>query len=106
MRIIGRPISRKRIRTGKNEAMMFLSLDDRTAAFEVVIFPDCYRRVAPVAMSRGPMLVAGRVADESGVCTVICERLEAVRTERAATVLPAGGPDGGAVFSRFGAVGG
>lgn len=106
VRIIGRPISRKRIRTGKNEAMMFLSLDDRTAAFEVVIFPNCYRRVAPLAMSRGPMLVTGRVADESGVCTVICERLEPVGKGEAAPLQSAGGPDGGAVFSRFGAVGG
>jgi len=105
VRIIGRPISRKRIRTGKKEAMMFLSLDDRTAAFEVVIFPNCYRRVATLAMSREPMLVVGRVADESGVCTIVCERLEAVREKRTATVLPPGCSDDGAVFSRFGAAG-
>ncbi len=106
VRLIGRPISRKRIRTARHGAMMFLSMDDRTAAFEVVIFPDCYRRVAPLAMSREPLLVTGRVADESGVCTIVCERLEPVEKGRAALVQPPDGPDIGAVFSRFGGAGG
>jgi len=76
--LIGRPISRKRIHTEKHGAMMFLSLDDMTAAFEVVIFPDCYRRYAPVAMGPGPFLISGRVTEDAGVFTIVCERIERV----------------------------
>ena len=93
VRIAGRPISRKRIRTSDNGAMMFLSLDDLTGTFEVVIFPDCYRRCGALAVSGGPYLVTGRVKGEYGVFTLICERLEqlgepAESTRHARVALP------------------
>ena len=74
VRIVGRPISRKRIRTGKG-AMMFLSLDDRSAAFEVVIFADCYKRYATAARGEGPFVVVARVQEEHGVFTLVCEEI-------------------------------
>jgi DNA polymerase III alpha subunit len=75
VRLIGRSISRKRIMTDRG-AMMFLSLDDLTAPFEVVIFADCYKRYAAVATGPGPFLVTGKVHDEHGVCTLVCEKLQ------------------------------
>jgi len=78
VRIIGRAISRKRIRTSKNQSMMFLSLDDPGATFEVVIFPDCYRRYGAVAIGPGPFLVTGRVVREYGVATIVADKLERV----------------------------
>ena len=74
VQLIGRPISRKRIMTDKG-AMMFLSLDDLTAPFEVVIFADCYKRYAAVAMGPGPFLVSAKVQNEHGVFTLVCDRL-------------------------------
>ncbi|MEA2062504.1 MAG: DNA polymerase III subunit alpha, partial [Gemmatimonadota bacterium] len=76
VRIIGRPIARKRIRTSKNQSMMFLSLDDPGGTFEVVIFPGCYRRYAIVAIRPGPLLVTGKVVSEYGVFTIVADRLE------------------------------
>jgi len=76
VRIAGRPISRKRIDTGKRGGMMFLSLDDLTGPFEVVIFPECYRRCGALALGEGPFIITGRVAGEYGVFTVICEKIE------------------------------
>jgi len=83
VRIAGRPISRKRIATGKSGAMMFLSLDDLTGAFEVVIFPGCYRRYAALALGQGPFIITGRVTGEYGVYTVICEKIELLRRNAA-----------------------
>jgi len=83
VRIAGRPISRKRIATGKSGAVMFLSLDDLTGAFEVVIFPGCYRRYAALALGQGPFIITGRVAGEYGVFTVICEKIELLRRNAA-----------------------
>lgn len=79
IRIVGRPISRKRIMTGKG-AMMFLSLDDTSAPFEVAIFADCYRHCAGVAMGPGPFLVTAKVKKEHGVHTLVCERLQRLET--------------------------
>ncbi len=75
VRLLGRPIAWKRIRTGSG-AMMFLSLDDPTAAFEVVIFPRCYKQCGALALGPGPFLVSGRASEEYGVVTVTAERLE------------------------------
>jgi DNA polymerase III alpha subunit len=83
VRIIGRVIARKRIRTSKNQSMMFLSLDDPGGTFEVVIFPDCYRKYSPVAIGPGPFLVTGRLMQEHGVLTIVADKLEQVRCEEA-----------------------
>jgi len=79
VRLAGRPIAHKRIMTNRSGAMMFLSLDDLAGAFEVVIFPDSYRRCGAVALGEGPFLVTGRVTGEYGVFTVICENLEELK---------------------------
>ncbi|MBN2288771.1 MAG: DNA polymerase III subunit alpha, partial [Candidatus Glassbacteria bacterium] len=78
VRIVGRPIARKRIRTSKNQSMMFLSLDDTGGTFEVVVFPDCYGKYGAVAVGPGPFLVTGRVAEEHGVTTVVADKIETV----------------------------
>ena len=96
VRIVGRPISHKRIATKKSGAMMFLSLDDFTGLFEVVIFPDCYRRYGALALGEGPFIITGRVAGEYGVFTVICEKIELLRDQRTLSVQPRGADQGGA----------
>jgi DNA polymerase III alpha subunit len=94
VRIVGRPIAHKRIATEKSGAMMFLSLDDLTGPFEVVIFPDCYRRYGALALSEGPFIVTGRVTGEYGVFTVICERIELLRHQVALQARPKGAEQG------------
>ncbi len=89
VRVLGRPIACKRIRTDSG-AMMFLSLDDPAAAFEVVIFPRCYRKCGALALGPGPFLVSGRVNEEYGVVTVVAERLERFDPQSAAQRRPDG----------------
>ncbi|MEA1997242.1 MAG: DNA polymerase III subunit alpha, partial [Gemmatimonadota bacterium] len=85
VRLAGRPIAGKRIETSGKGAMMFLSMDDPAGTFEVVMFPDCYRRCAARALGPGPFLVTGRVAGEYGAWNIVCEKLDELGTSAAET---------------------
>jgi DNA polymerase III alpha subunit len=63
-------ITAKRTRTSKNELMKFLTLEDATASYEVILFPGIYRRFGHVLYSRGPFNVKGRVEIDSHCCTL------------------------------------
>ncbi len=75
VRLAGWPIAYKRVTTKKGEVMKFLSLEDLSGTFEVVLFPDAYRRYALVTVSPGPFLVEGRVQEEQGVPTLVADRV-------------------------------
>lgn len=77
--MLGWAISHKRIKTRKtNEYMKFLSLEDLTGTFEVTLFPKTYKKYAVQTLSKGPYLVEGRIEDDSGVLSLVAERLEVV----------------------------
>lgn len=75
VRMVGWYMTSKRIRTKKGDIMKFLSLEDLTGTFEVVIFPRVYYRVAELTMSMGPYLVEGRI-DESDPTNLVVENLQ------------------------------
>ena len=50
--------------------MQFLTLDDEEGIFEVVLFPDVYRKVRFLLDGPGPYIVEGRVEDQYGAVTV------------------------------------
>lgn len=75
VKMIGWYMASKRITTKKGDAMKFLSLEDMTGTFEVVLFPGVYARVAEKTMSMGPYLVEGRV-DVEGVNNIVADKLE------------------------------
>jgi DNA polymerase III alpha subunit len=60
VKMIGWYMTSKRIKTKQGEIMKFLSLEDLTGTFEVVIFPKVYY-FAELTLSMGPYLVTGRV---------------------------------------------
>jgi len=79
VRMLGWAISHKKIRTKKSkEYMKFLSLEDRTGTFEVTLFPETYKKFATRTMSHGPYLVEGRIEDDSGVLSLVADRLAVV----------------------------
>ena len=79
VKMLGWAISHKRIKTKKtNEYMKFLSLEDLTGTFEVTLFPKAYKRMAVKTRDRGPYLVKGKIEDDSGVLSLVCEELESV----------------------------
>ncbi len=63
-------VSSKRTRTVKNEFMKFLMLEDRTATFEVTLFPKVYRQFGLLLRDCGPYIVRGRV-EQDGLCYTV-----------------------------------
>ena len=58
-------VSTKQTRTVKNGIMKFMTLEDATALFEVVLFPKIYKRFGPLLYDRGPYIVKGRVKKQN-----------------------------------------
>lgn len=75
VKMIGWYMTSKRIRTRKGEIMKFLSLEDLTGTFEVVIFPKVYNIYAGLTASMGPYLVDGKI-DMNDENNLIAEKIE------------------------------
>lgn len=75
VKMIGWYMTSKRIRTRKGEIMKFLSLEDLTGTFEVVIFPKVYNVYAGLTASMGPYLVDGKI-DMNDENNLIAEKIE------------------------------
>ena len=73
--LIGWQVTRKRLRTRKDEPMVFITFEDTFGLYETVIFPREYRRFAPQTMSAGPFVVIGDVTEEYGALTVTVKDL-------------------------------
>ena len=68
--LVGWMITAKRTRTGKQELMKFMTLEDPTACFEVTLFPKIYRQFGALIHDRGPFIVRGRVEQDGRCCTL------------------------------------
>lgn len=80
IKMIGWYMSSKRIRTKKGDIMKFISLEDLTGAYEAVIFPRVYSRVAEKTLSMGPYIVEGRI-DVENSNNIIVENLDILSHE-------------------------
>ena len=79
--LVGSPVAGRTARTrGEGRAMKFLTLEDETGLFEVVLFPDCYQRCGRRLARPGPYHIRGRVRVEDGAAVVICRDI--VLTDR------------------------
>jgi len=56
--------------------MSFLSLEDETALYETVIFPQVYDRYNRLLFDQRPLLVYGRVTNDEGALSVEVSRIE------------------------------
>jgi DNA polymerase III alpha subunit len=88
VRLLGWLIASKNIDTREGAFMAFLSLEDLSGTFEVVLFPAVYQRCGALLRDRGPYLVAGRVAEENGCHTVIAEWIRRIRAEESPPIAP------------------
>jgi DNA-directed DNA polymerase III PolC len=76
VRMAGWMIAARRIRTRRGDRYMkFMSMEDKTGTFEVTLFPNSYRRLAPKTMGQGPYVFEGTVDDHFGVCSLNCKNL-------------------------------
>ncbi len=80
VQFVGRPVTERLTRTsGDGRLMKFLTLEDETGLFEVVLFPDCYARYGRHLSEPGPFYVRGEVQVKDGAATVICRSLSSLR---------------------------
>ncbi|HTR20242.1 MAG TPA: DNA polymerase III subunit alpha, partial [Gemmatimonadales bacterium] len=73
---VGMLTTAKPVHTIKDEPMEFVTFDDGVALIETVIFPDVYRRVAPLLFGTGPYLFRGKVEESYGAITLTVTALE------------------------------
>ncbi|HUP01814.1 MAG TPA: DNA polymerase III subunit alpha [Gemmatimonadota bacterium] len=74
--LVGFLTTTKRVRTKRAEPMMFLTLEDETDIYDVVLFPRVYQRYGSRLTDRGPYVVTGRIEDDPHPSSVTAERLE------------------------------
>jgi DNA-directed DNA polymerase III PolC len=67
---LGWLVATRRTRTRDGQPMRFLTLEDESGTFEVVFFPDAYRRLGARLGGDGPYLVRGRVESQMGAVTL------------------------------------
>jgi error-prone DNA polymerase len=68
--LVGWQVTQKSMLTKRGEPMMFLSFEDTSAAYETVLFPRAYKRLAPYTLTPGPYILQGVVMHEHGNCVL------------------------------------
>lgn len=76
VKLIGWPVTQKEVWTKDGLTMSFLSLEDETALYETVIFPNVYEKYGRLLFDQRPLLVYGRVCDDMGAMFVEARRIE------------------------------
>jgi DNA polymerase-3 subunit alpha/error-prone DNA polymerase len=76
VKMIGWPIAQKDVWTKDGLTMSFLSLEDETALYETVIFPQVYEKYNRLLFDQRPLLVYGRVCDDMGAVSFEVQRIE------------------------------
>ena len=81
--MVGWPVTQKDVWTIDGLTMSFLSLEDETAMYETVIFPQVYERYNRLLFDQRPLLVYGMVANDEGAVSLEISRIEALGKQSA-----------------------
>jgi len=90
----GWPVTQKDVWTKDGLTMSFLSLEDETAIYETVIFPEIYDRYNKLLFDQRPLLVYGKVTNDNGAFSLEVNRIELLGKQNSArgrkelTVIP------------------
>jgi len=76
--VAGWLVTSRRAVTQARDYMKFLTLEDRYGVMEAALFPDVYRRSAPLLTGPGCYLVHGIVRARHGVATIIADEVQAL----------------------------
>jgi len=68
--LIGWPVTQKEVMTSDGHLMDFVSLEDETALYETVFFPETYARYRHLLFDQQALLVRGTVTDDQGALSV------------------------------------
>jgi DNA polymerase-3 subunit alpha/error-prone DNA polymerase len=77
----GWQVTQKEVWTKDGLTMSFLSLEDETALYETVIFPDVYERYSKLLFEQQPLIVFGRVMNDEGAVSLEVGRIEVLEKE-------------------------
>ncbi|HVX92958.1 MAG TPA: OB-fold nucleic acid binding domain-containing protein, partial [Candidatus Dojkabacteria bacterium] len=75
----------KRITTKKGERMAFLSVEDKTGATDVLVFPSKYEEMKDQFTPNKPVLIVGRLSERDGAYAVVFEKSMYIDQEKFAT---------------------
>ena len=78
VKMIGWPVTQKDVWTKDGLTMCFLSLEDETALYETVVFPNVYDKYNKLLFDQQPLLVYGKVMREEGAVSLEVQRIEAL----------------------------
>ena len=81
MKMAGWPVTQKDVWTKDGLTMSFLSLEDETALYETVIFPQTYERFSKLLFDQQPLLIYGKVSNDEGALSVEISRIEVIRKQ-------------------------
>ncbi|MCL2244586.1 MAG: DNA polymerase III subunit alpha [Treponema sp.] len=76
VKMAGWPVTQKDVWTKDGLTMCFLSLEDETALYETVVFPQIYERYSKLLFDQQPLLVYGKVTNDQGAISLEVQRIE------------------------------
>ncbi|MCL2264401.1 MAG: DNA polymerase III subunit alpha [Treponema sp.] len=91
VKMIGWQVTQKEVYTKDGLVMSFLSLEDETALYETVIFPQVYDKYNKLLFDQRPLLVYGKVVNDEGAVSLEVSRLEWLGKANANSVCSARG---------------
>ena len=68
--MVGWSVTQKDVWTKDGDTMCFLSLEDETALYETVVFPDVYALYSKLLFDQKPLLVTGKVTNDQGAVSL------------------------------------
>ncbi len=72
----------RKITTKKGDVMAFLTIEDKTAKTEAVVFPRTYKEIKDTLAENKPMLIAGRINVRDGQKSIIVQKAKYVDQKR------------------------
>jgi DNA polymerase-3 subunit alpha len=72
----------RKFTTKKGEVMVFLTIEDKTAKTEAVVFPRVYKEIKDTLAENKPMLIAGRLNVRDGQKSIIVKKAKYIDTNK------------------------
>jgi DNA polymerase-3 subunit alpha/error-prone DNA polymerase len=78
VKMIGWQVTQKEVWTKDGLTMSFLSLEDETAMYETVVFPQIYGRYSNLLFDQHPLIISGLVTADNGAITLEVNKIEKI----------------------------
>jgi len=72
----------RKFTTKKGEVMVFLTIEDKTAKTEAVVFPRVYKEIKDTLAENKPMLIAGRLNVRDGQKSIVVQRAKYINADK------------------------